>query len=328
MIQSLADIKRHLQPAFNEQQTEVLATCFYESFEPLVTKREMADLRAVVAEVAESQKRLVAAQDRHEERMDEFRAAQQRSEQHMDEFRAAQQRTELRMDEFRAAQQRTELRMEEFTAAQQRTEQRLEEFTIAQQRTEQRMEEFTVAQQRTEQRMEDFTIAQQRNEERFEQFMATQTKMQADIDSLVHVTTEVVWGIGDLRKQVGGIARSVGQGLEAYAMDRIPKLLEERFGFVTTAAAPETLGPANDASEIDVVYRGTHEGRPVVVLCEVKTNISETEVREFLETVGRVRPHVDVSDVRTLFFCYRTSEAARRLIAEYGCLLAFPRGLQ
>lgn len=216
MIQSLADIKRHLQSGFTEQQTELLATCIYESYEPLVTKREMADLRAVVADVAESQKRLAAAQ----------------------------------------------------------------------------------------------------------------TEMHEDIEGLVRVTTEVVWGIGDLRKQMGGIARSVGQGLEAYAMDRIPRLLEERYGFVTASAAPETVGPVNDATDIDIVYRGTHDGRPVAVLCAVKTNISETEVREFLATVARVRPHVGVDDVRTLIFCYRTSEPARRLIAEYGCLLAFPRGLQ
>lgn len=272
MIESLADIKRHLQPGFTEQQTELLATCLYQSYEPLVTKREMADLRAVVAEVAESQKRLVAAQDR----------------------------TEVQIEEVAAAQQRTEARMEEFTAAQ----------------------------ARTEERMEEFAAAQARNEQRFEQFMASQSAIREDIEGLVRVTTEVVWGIGDLRKQVGGIAQSVGQGLEAYAMDRIPKLLEERFGFVTASAAPETLGLAGDAADIDVVYRGTHEARPVVVLCEVKTNISETEVREFLATVGRVRPSIDAADVRTLFFCYRTGEPVRRLIAEYGCLLAFPRGLQ
>jgi hypothetical protein len=28
-----------------------------------------------------------------------------------------------------------------------------------------------------------------------------------------------------------------------------------------------------------------------------------------------------------LFFGYRAGEAARRLMAEYGCLLAFPRGI-
>ncbi|MFM8496797.1 MAG: hypothetical protein ACKOEM_14965 [Planctomycetia bacterium] len=151
--------------------------------------------------------------------------------------------------------------------------------------------------------------------------------MRADIEHLAEITKEVVWGIGDLRKQVGGVTLSVGQGLEAYAMERIPTLLEQQFGYLTKSAIPEFLGPEGDASEIDVVYRGRHEGRPIVVLCEVKTNITEPEVREFLAIVDRVRPSIAVDDVRVLFFGYRAGEAARRLIAEYGCLLAFPRGI-
>jgi hypothetical protein len=136
-----------------------------------------------------------------------------------------------------------------------------------------------------------------------------------------------VWGQNDLRKQVGGIADSVGQGLEAYAMERIPRILEQQFGFVLESAAPETIGPVGNESEIDVVCRGTFDGRPVAVLCEVKTNITETEVREFLATADRVRPAAGVDDVRILFFGYRSGEAAQKLIAEYGCWLAFPRGL-
>lgn len=110
-------------------------------------------------------------------------------------------------------------------------------------------------------------------------------------------------------------------------MERIPALLEQQFGFTTRSSMPEFLGLPGDTSEIDVVYRGTREGRAVVVLCEVKTNITDAEVREFLEIVSRVRPSIAADDVRVLFFGYRAGESARRLIAEYDALLAFPRGL-
>ena len=143
----------------------------------------------------------------------------------------------------------------------------------------------------------------------------------------MQVTKTLVWGQNDLRKQLGGIADSVGQGLEAYAMERIPRILEQRCGFVVESAAPETIGPIGDKSEIDVVCRGTLDGRPVAVLCEVKTNITETEVREFLATADRVRAAAGVDDVRILFFGYRSGEAAQKLIAENSCWLAFPRGL-
>jgi hypothetical protein len=243
MILDLEDLKRTLQPAFTEQQSSTLAKCLYEYYQPVVHQREMAAIRDTLT-------RVVAIQERTDERLDRITATQ---------------------DRLTASQDRTEARIVQLTAAQE--------------------------------------------------------SMRADIEHLAEVTKEVVWGIGDLRKQVGGIALSVGQGLEAYAMERIPTLLEEQFGFKTRSAMPEFLGPDGDTSEIDVVYRGRHEGRRIVVLCEVKTNITEAEVREFLEIVNRVRPAIAADDVRVLFFGYRASEAARRLIAEYGCLLAFPRGI-
>jgi hypothetical protein len=222
MLTSLDDIKRHLQPGFTQQQTDLLATCIYESYEPLVTKREMTELRHGVQELVDVQKR-------------------------------------------------TEVRMERLTASHE--------------------------------------------------------EIRDEIKDLVQVTKTLVWGQNDLRKQVGGIADSVGQGLEAYAMERIPRILEQRCGFVVESAAPETIGPIGHKSEIDVICRGTLDGRPVAVLCEVKTNITETEVREFLATADRVRAAAGVDDVRILFFGYRSGEAAQKLIAENNCWLAFPRGL-
>lgn len=222
MLTSLDDIKRHLQPGFTQQQTDLLATCIYESYEPLVTKREMTELRCGIQDLVDVQKR---------------------------------------------------------------TEARLERLT------------------------------------------ASHEEIRDEIKDLVQVTKTLVWGQNDLRKQVGGIADSVGQGLEAYAMERIPRILEQRCGFVVESAAPETIGPIGDKSEIDVVCRGTLDGRPVAVLCEVKTNITETEVREFLATADRVRAAAGVDDVRILFFGYRSGEAAQKLIAENSCWLAFPRGL-
>lgn len=264
MIYDLADLKRHLQPVFSEQQTNVLATCLYEYYQPIVHQREMAAIRSVLERVAENQ-----------------------------------DRTDERINRLVESQERTEHRIAQLAEAQERTEEQVIHLVEAQNKTEQRMNALADAQRETTRGLAELT----------------------------HITKEVVWGIGDLRKQVGGLAFSVGQGLEAYAMERIPKLLAERFDCVVASAAPETLGPEGEAAEIDVVCRGREAGKAVVVLCEVKTNITETEVRSFLATTDRVRLTAGADDVRVLFFGYRASEAVRRLIAEHGCLLAFPRGL-
>ncbi|MFM8634439.1 MAG: hypothetical protein ACKOEX_06475 [Planctomycetia bacterium] len=306
MIYDLDDLKRHLQPVFSEQQTNVLATCLYEYYQPIVHQREMAAIRSVLERVAENQ-------DRTDERINRLVESQEQTDERVNRLTEAQGRTEHRVTQLAEAQERTEHRVTQLVEAQERTEEQVIHLVEAQKQTEQRMDRLATAQEKTEHRMNAL--------------VDTQRETTRGLAELTRITKEVVWGLGDLRKQVGGLAFSVGQGLEAYAMERIPKLLAERFQFVVASAAPETLGPEGAAAEIDVVCRGMEAGKAVVVLCEVKTNITETEVRSFLATTDRVRLTAGADDVRVLFFGYRASEEVRRLIAEHGCLLAFPRGL-
>ena len=153
-----------------------------------------------------------------------------------------------------------------------------------------------------------------------------QAQTQIEVRDLVRVSKEVLWSVGDLQKQVGGLSNSVGQGLEAYAMERISPILEQRFRFVTESLAPEAIGIDGDEYDFDVVYRSVIDGRAVAVLCEVKTNITPAEVRDFSEIVNRVRQHVGADDVRMLFFGYRAGHKAQQVVADCGAMLAFPRG--
>ncbi len=70
------------------------------------------------------------------------------------ELAEAQRRTEIRVEELAEAQRRTEERVEELAEAQRRTEERVEELAEAQRRTEERVEELAEAQRRTEEQVE------------------------------------------------------------------------------------------------------------------------------------------------------------------------------
>ncbi len=68
---------------------------------------------------------------------------------------------------------------------------------------------------------------------------------------------ELAWAMKDTRKQLGGLAQSVGYGLEAYAMERIPKVLAKQMPFLEETSGPEQfVSPAGAEDEIDVVDRG------------------------------------------------------------------------
>jgi hypothetical protein len=256
-MRNFAEMKNRFLVGFNEQQSELLAEFVVETYDDLVTRRDFAELREVVADLAASEKRLA----------------------------------------------------------------------IAQERTEARVEELAVAQKETQAELQKLAASHDKLAASHDRLAASHEQTQSDVHELTRISKEVLWSIGDLRKQVGGLSNSVGQGLEAYAMERIPRILEQRFGFVTESAAPENIGGDGEEYPFDIVYRGTCDGHRVVVLCEVKTNITITEVEDFVALAMRAKPHVGAADVRTLFFGYRAGHKAQQLIADHRSMLAFPRGL-
>jgi len=181
--------------------------------------------------------------------------------------------------------------------------------------------ELAEAQQRTEVRMEELAVAQRG-------LAAAQERTEARMEELAEAQREFTWAMTDTRKQLGGLSQSVGYGLEAYAMERIPKILTKELPFVEDSSGPEQFAsPTGKPADIDVVVRGTLAGRPVVFLCEVKTNISPREVRRFLPVAARVRPEVACDDVRLLYFCYRARSESRTAVADAGAYLASPHRL-
>ncbi len=166
--------------------------------------------------------------------------------------------------------------------------------------------------------------SQQRTEHRVEELAESQRE-------LADAQRRTEHSIKDLAKQVGGLAATAGGNLEAYASERIPEVLAERFGFVMKSCGSESIEAEGKSYEFDAVLRGTINGRPVVVLCEVKTNISESEVRGFLRIAERVRKalaqETGEADVRPLFFGYRAAVVTQKMITSSDAWLVFPRGL-
>ena len=178
-----------------------------------------------------------------------------------------------------------------------------------------------VAQEKTERELRALAEAQKEMAEAHKEMTEAHKEM-------AEAQKETTWSMKDLRKQVGGLSQSVGYGLEAYAMERIPKILAKRLGLVEESSGPEQfVYPDGTEDEIDVVVRGTIGGRRVVFLCEAKTNITPQEIRDFLLVADRVRPQVGCDDVHTLCFAYRASLESRQLVADSGGILAFPHDI-
>ncbi|QSF49184.1 hypothetical protein [Thermosynechococcus sp. TA-1] len=200
--------------------------------------------------------------------------------------------------------------------AQKRTEERLEELAAAQKRTEERVEELAAAQKRTEERVDQLTVtvaelaqAQKRTEERVDQLAAAQERTERAVKQLA--------------RQVGGLSEALGGSLEDLALEVVPEILEYRWGMEIEFCDRDTLPLRNGEYEFDLVIRGQVAGRPILVLGEVKSNITESEVERFLNLVAQVEAP---EQVRPLFFGYRVERAAKALIRDRNAVMVTTRG--
>jgi hypothetical protein len=265
------DIQKRLETVFTESQTQALCGVIWDSYNTLVKASDLSQLKAVVQELAE---------------------AQRRTEQRMEELAAAQRRTDERMGELTEAQRRTDERMGELTEAQRR-------MVAAQEHADQRMAELTEAQQRTDERMVEMT------------------------EEIRHLAR----GLSETRRDVGGIAHSVGYALENEAYRMLPGFLQRVHGITLTERFIRTeIGGV----EVNLFGHGMHNGQPITLVGEVKTRLDDrrrergtTVFDELDERVQAVRTEMGAERIRivpVLVTHFATREMQRQA-SEQGVLV-------
>ncbi len=248
------ELSQALEPKAAQKLAAVLGS-FYEDLQQTVTKAEFTELREVVRDLAEAQKRT-------ELRVNELAEAQKRTEQRVEELAEAQKRTEQRLEELAEAQKRTEQRLDQLTA-------RMDQLTVRMDQLAVRMEELAAAQARTDQALARLT-------ERVEQLTVRMEEQTRRLD--------------ETNRQLGGLSATVGYTLENAAYDTLPALLARDFGLVLDE--PLRRDWLTDAEgrdlEVNILGRGRRGGEPVWVIGESKVQLSARDVDRFLRR--RVEP--------------------------------------
>jgi len=173
--------------------------------------------------------------------------------------------------------------------------------------------ELAESQRRTELRVEELAEAQKRTEFRIEELAEAQAGTER--------------AVANLARQVGGLANNLGGSLEDFARDLVPEILEKHWRLVATSAEPEEIDAGRGHREIDLVVRGTIDGRPVMIVCEVKAAVPAKEVARFMKLFERLRAARPEEDIRVLFFGYRADRKAREAILAAGAAMVFTRGV-
>ncbi len=205
--------------------------------EAAVTKTDFNQLKEIVRDLAEAQKRTEQRVDTLAVRMEELAEAQKRTEQRVDTLA-------VRMEELAEAQKRTEQRVEELAEAQKRTEQRVDTLAV-------RMEELAEAQKRTEQRVDTLAV-------RMEELAEAQRETTREIASLSRAHDNT-------RSQVGGLARTMAYALENEAYRMLPAFLKTQHQLEISERLVRTW---INGEEINFFARARRGGENVVIVGE------------------------------------------------------------
>ncbi|MCP4107256.1 MAG: hypothetical protein GY749_17225 [Desulfobacteraceae bacterium] len=198
------------------------------------------------------------------------------------ELAEAQKRTENKVEELAEAQKRTENKVEKLAEAQKRTENKLEELAEAQKRTENKLEELAEAQKRTEKKLEELAEAQK-------ELALAQKHTENELHELADEHKKT-------RQQLGGLAMTVGYGLEDKAYPKLPALLHRDFGLVVQERLVRRFVKDKKGNyiEVNIFGKATRNGEDLVIVGESKSQLSKNDIKRFLRK--KVKPFEGVFD--------------------------------
>jgi DNA repair exonuclease SbcCD ATPase subunit len=233
---------------------------FKEEIAETVKRSDFEELKAVVRELAEAQKRT-------EQRVEELAEAQKRTEERLT-------RLEGVVEELAEAQKRTEQRVEELAEAQKRTEERLT-------RLEGVVEELAEAQKRTEQRVEELAEAQKRTEEELRTLIKGQKEIRQELGGLSHTVgyrleDESYKALPELLRQ------EMGLEIKGRLKRDFVEIGEDRY------------------IEVNIIGEGTLNGRVYLIVGEAKTQLKKRDIDEFIKRADEIKRYIPKEQMRIL----------------------------
>ena len=322
--------KEEIIKAFERKQAEILLR-FLDMIDEVIKVKDFNELKGIVRELAEAQKKSEERLTRLEETVQELVEAQKRTEQSIKELIEAQKRSEERISKAEERLTRLEATVQELAEAQKRTEQRVNELVEAQKRTEQRINELAEAQRVTEQRVNELVEAQKRTEQRINELAEAQKVTEQRVNELAEaqkktedVVRKLTESLHSLREEVGGLSHTIGYRLEDEAMKSLPALLKRDMEIeVIGRLRRDFLEVApHKYIELNIWGEGEKNGKRYVIIGEAKSQLKKRDVDDFIKKVEEIKRYISEEQICVLV-TYITSPDVKRYAEEKGIKIYF-----
>jgi len=282
-------------------------------------KTEVEKLTISVRDLTSSVKELTENQKKLEEKFQHLVDTQRQTEEKLNKLtEKVEQLTEgldqltERVNQLVEAQKQTEERLnkltervEQLAEAQRQTEERLNKLT-------ERVDQLTEAQKQTEERLNKLT-------ERVEQLTISVKELTENQKKLEERLIKVEEGLKLTRKEVGGLAHTVGYSLEDRAYKSLPKLLKKDFDIDIEGKLIRTyleLGKEKFI-EVNIFGKGSQKDKQVVIIGEGKSQLKKTDVDKFLKTIEMIKGFF-ADKIIPIMITYQTLPQVDRYAEEKG----------
>jgi uncharacterized protein YoxC len=193
------------------------------------------------------------------------------------ELTESQKKLEEKFRQLVDNQRQTEERLNKLTEKVEQLTERLDQLT-------ERVNQLVEAQKQTEERLNKLT-------ERVEQLTISVKELTENQKKLEERLIKVEEGLKLTRKEVGGLAHTVGYSLEDRAYKSLPKLLKKDFDIDIEGKLIRTyleLGKGKFI-EVNIFGKGKQKGKQVVIIGEGKSQLKKTDVDKFLKTIEIIK---------------------------------------
>jgi hypothetical protein len=221
-------------------------------------------------------------------------------------------------------QKKLEEKFQQLVDTQKQTEERLikltervEQFTERLDQLTERVNQLAEAQRQTEERLNKLT-------ERVEQLTVSVKELAENQKKLEERLIKVEEGLKLTRKEVGGLAHTVGYSLEDRAYKSLPKLLKKDFDIDIEERLIRTyleLGKGKFI-EVNIFGKGRQKDKQVVIIGEGKSQLKKTDVDKFLKMIETIKGFF-AEKIIPIMITYQTLPQIDRYAEEKGVKLYY-----
>ena len=291
-------LESKFKSAFNEDQSQILAEVIYHNYEDLVKISDFTELKGIVIDSRNSQKRT-------ESRFDDLAESLKRTDKKVDDLAESLKKTDKKVDDLADGLKRTDKKVDDLAESLKRTDKKVDDLADGLKRTDKKVDDLAESLKKTDKKVDELAHAQKETDKKVD-------KLEKSVQNLA--------------RQVGGLSESFGGSLEDFALDIVPEVLENNWNMSIDSAYREDFVLRGRTIEVDLIIEGTIQDKSIVVLCEVKSNLTLEEAKKFFLLVELIKDKFE-AEIRVLFFGYRVKRDALEFIKDMGGFAISTRGL-